>query len=282
VKVLVTGHRGRLGAVICEALASAGHEWTGFDRDEGDIRDVDALTAAARGIQAIVHLAGVADDLSEDAMEKMDVNLIGTWSVLVAAEAAQVERVIYFSSGKALGMTERIPDYLPIDDEHPARPTEAYGLSKLLSEDMCEAVTRRTGIATVCLRPVAVFDVADYARWEAFLASDRPTVDVPWHMGVFVDVRDVAQATVLALSKPETGHARLLLCGEDSALDGDSRELARKRLPSVPWKGSVPEDPHAPLVSSKSARALLGWRPVHRWDSRARASTDRSDLSVRG
>jgi nucleoside-diphosphate-sugar epimerase len=156
-KVLVTGHRGRLGGAVGEALVGAGHEWVGFDLDEGDIRDHAALTEAAAGCEAIVHLAGLADDMSDDQMEKMSVNAMGTWSVLLAAEAAGIERIVNFSSGKAIGMTERLPDYVPIDDDHPAISTKDYGLSKLFSEDMCEAFTRRTGATTVCLRPVAVF-----------------------------------------------------------------------------------------------------------------------------
>ena len=266
-KILVTGHRGRLGAAVGTALEEAGHGWVGFDLQEGDVRDLDAVTAAARDADVIVHLAGLADDMSEDPMEKMSVNTLGTWSVLLAAEAVGVERVINFSSGKALGMTERLPDYLPIDDEHPAEPTQPYGLAKLISEDMCEAFTRRTGIVTVCLRPVAVFDEADYRRWKDFLGSEEPTSGVPWHMGVFVDVRDTAAAAVCALTRPKEGHCRVLLCAEDAALERESRELAGERMPSVPWPGEG-SDPHAAFVDCSGARQILGWRPRYRWDAR--------------
>lgn len=265
-RVLVTGHRGRLGGAVGAALERAGHEWAGFDLDEGDVRDPAAVTAAARGAEAIVHLAGLADDVSDDQMAKMSVNALGTWSVLLAAEAAGVGRVVNFSSGKALGMTERLPDYAPIDDDHPATPTRAYGLAKLISEDMCEAFTRRTGIPTVCLRPVAVFDGDDYRRWEEQLAAEEPSVDEPWHMGVFVDVRDTADAAVLALTEPPSGHVRLLLCADDPAIDGDSAELARRRMPSVAWRGG--SDGRDSFVDCALAKRVLGWQPRHRWDGR--------------
>jgi nucleoside-diphosphate-sugar epimerase len=268
VRVLVTGHRGRLGGAITAALEAAGHTWTGFDVQEGDIRDVDAVTAAAAGCEAVIHLAGLADDMSDDEMEKMSVNVLGTWSVLLAAEAVGARRVVNFSSGKALGMTERVPEYLPIDDDHPARPTKAYGLSKLISEDLCDAVTRRTGIATVCLRPVAVFDDADYPRWESVLAGETPTVDVPWHMGVFVDVRDTADAAVLALTQPERGHVRLLLCADDPAIAGGSRQAAAERLPSVPWRDDLADGERTALVLSRGAKDVLGWAPARRWAPR--------------
>jgi len=267
-RVLVTGHRGRLGASICAALEGAGHAWVGFDRDEGDIRDRTAVEVAAEEADAIVHLAGLADDMSDDPMEKMSVNVLGTWSVLLAAEAVGAGRVVNFSSGKALGMTERVPDYLPIDDDHPARPTEAYGLSKLISEDLCEATTRRTGIVTVCLRPVAVFGREDYPRWERALTEEVPTVGRPWHMGVFVDVRDTAAAAVAALTQPAEGHARLLLCGEDIAANGLTQQLVEERLPGTPWRGGSDRDPKAALIDSSRATEVLGWRPRHRWADR--------------
>jgi nucleoside-diphosphate-sugar epimerase len=266
--VLVTGHRGRLGGAVGEALVAAGLEWTGFDLDEGDIRDHAAVARAAAGCGAIVHLAGLADDISDDSMEKMSVNAIGTWSVLLAAESAGVGRIVNFSSGKAIGMTERLPDYVPIDDGHPAISTADYGLSKLFSEDMCEAFTRRTGATTVCLRPVAVFGPDDYSRWETFLADEETTVDVPWHMGVFVDLRDTADAAVLALAEGLTGHHRLLLCADDIAAEGRTEDLVRERMPSVPWRGPLPVDDRTALVGNGGAKRILGWQPARRWDSR--------------
>jgi UDP-glucose 4-epimerase len=271
-RVLVTGHRGRLGRVVSDALGAAGHECAGFDLDEGDIRDVEAVSAAAQGVEAIVHLAGLADDLSDDPMAKMSVNTVGTWSVLLAAEAAGAKRVVNFSSGKALGMTERVPEYLPIDDDHPARPTLPYGLSKLISERMCEAVTERAGIVTVCLRPVAVFFEADYARWDEVLAAEEETVGVPWHMGVFVDARDCASAAVAGLTRPASGHLRALLCAADIAAEEDSRELARRRLPATPWRGRDDRPVRAALIDCGNAETVLGWRPEHTWAHRPGAT----------
>jgi UDP-glucose 4-epimerase len=263
--VLVTGHRGRLGASICAVLERERHTWVGFDRDEGDIRDVAAVTAAAQGADAVMHLAGLADDMSDDPMEKMSVNVLGTWSVLLAAEAAGARRVVNFSSGKALGMRDVPPAYLPIDDDHPAQPTDAYGLSKLLSEHLCEAVTRRSGIVTVCLRPVAVFTEEHYARWAEFLATETPTVGKPWHMGVYVDVQDTAEAALLALTRPGSGHIRLLICADDIAADGPSRDLAAARLPDVPWRDRPGRAPEAALVDASGAKDVLGWQPRRRW-----------------
>ena len=74
--------------------------------------------------------------------------------------------MISFSSAQVFGIAEgeRLPDYFPVDDAHPRRAARPYGLSKLLGEDLCAGFTSRTGIPTVCLRPVAVWDQARLAR----------------------------------------------------------------------------------------------------------------------
>ena len=74
----------------------------------------------------------------------MAVNVLGTWHVLLAAEAAGAGRVISFSSAQVFGIAEgeRLPDYFPVDDAHPRRAMRPYGLSKRLGEDLCEGFTR--------------------------------------------------------------------------------------------------------------------------------------------
>ncbi len=59
-----------------------------------------------------------------------------------------------FWAGFAEG--EGLPDYLPVDDNHPLRAARPYALSKRLAEEMCAAWTARTGIPTIVLRPVMI------------------------------------------------------------------------------------------------------------------------------
>lgn len=85
----------------------------------------------------------------------MAVNVLGTWHVLLAAEAAGAGQVVYFSSGQVFGLAEgeRLPDYFLVDDAHPRRAMRPYGLSKCLAEDLCAGFTARTGVPSVALRP---------------------------------------------------------------------------------------------------------------------------------
>ena len=115
----------------------------------------------------------------------MAVNVLGTWHVLLAAEAAGVGRVVYFSSGQVFGIAEgeRLPDYFPVDDAHPRRAMRPYGLSKCLAEDLCAGFTARTGIPSVSLRPAWVLDPGMYQQIEARWRAD-PRVGMDADLGV--------------------------------------------------------------------------------------------------
>ena len=198
VRVLVTGHLGHVGDPVAGYLARAGHEVVGFDRGAGDeLLNLASVRHAAAGCDAIVHLAALAHDTAGTPEQIMAVNVLGTWHVLLAAEAAGVRRVIHFSSAQVFGIAEgeRFPDYFPVDDAHPRRAMRAYGLSKCLAEDMCAGFTARTSVPTVSLRPVWVWDPDMYRQIEAGWAAAADAEWVPyWEYGAFVDVRDVAMA----------------------------------------------------------------------------------------
>lgn len=270
-KVFVTGNQGRIGSVVAAQLVEQGHTVVGFDRANGDdMRHGQAVRQAAVGCDAAIHLASLLGGPKDDPDETMSVSLMGTWHMLQAAQAEQMQRVVYFSSVNALGifMGQKAPDYLPIDDEHPPRPGSPYGISKRLAEEMCRHFTEKTGIATLCLRPPAVWAPDTYAQIRAWRAEEperewKPT----WEYGAFCDVRDVAAAAVLGLTCPAPGHVTLLLCADDISSERPSREMAKLVHPDVPWRGG-PEyetDPFRALVDNRRAKTVLGWQPQHRW-----------------
>lgn len=270
-KILVTGNKGRIGSVIERQLLGQGHTVVGFDRADGsDIRDGQAVRTAAQGCDAVIHLASLLGRPDDDPDETMAVGVLGTWHVLMAAKEQQMQRVVYFSSVNALGifMGEKEPDYLPIDDAHPPRPGRPYGIAKRLAEEMCHHFTEETGIATVCLRPPAVFFAESIARVRAW-RSEQPDFEMNpfWEYGAFCHAEDVARAAVLALSCPDPGHVTILLCADDVSSDQPSRALAQKVHPSVPWRGGAEyeAEPRRALLSNARAKKVLGWRPQYRW-----------------
>jgi UDP-glucose 4-epimerase len=271
VRVLITGHRGKVGAYVVDQLQSRGHTVVGFDLAEGaDLLDLEALKRAAHGSDAVVHLGALAHDSAGTPEQIMAVNVLGTWHVLLAAEAAGAGRVIHFSSVQALGIAEgeRLPDYFPIDDAHPRRATRPYGLSKRLAEDLCQGFTARTGIATLSLRPVTVWEPEDYGRVrQQREVQPRSEWEPYWEYGGFVDVRDVAMAVEDALEAQLTGHHRALLCAAEISASAPSLELAARLAPSVPVRDleRYTVDPWRALFDCQIAQTLLGWRPRHRW-----------------
>jgi nucleoside-diphosphate-sugar epimerase len=271
VRILVTGHRGHVGAPVAAYLRSLGHDVTGFDRADGhDLLDLPAVRRAARDAEAIVHLGALAHDTAGTPEDIMSVNVQGTWHVLLAAGEERARRVIHFSSAQVFGTAEgeQPPAYLPVDDAHPRRAMRPYGLSKRLAEDMCAGWTARTGIPTVSLRPVWVLDPGMYERLRRQWRADPESEWTPfWEFGAIVDVRDVAAAVELALTAPLDGHHRFLLCADRIAATEPSLAMAARLAPNVPVRdsGRFEQDPWRALVDCSAARRVLGWQPKYRW-----------------
>jgi farnesol dehydrogenase len=128
--VLLTGGTGYLGGRVAAALAAAGHEVrclcrpgresaapAGTHPVRGDVLDEGSVAAALRGCDALVHMAAMVKRWAPDREEFDRVNVGGTESVLRAAAAAGVGRILYTSSIVALGPTtggvadeDRAPD----------------------------------------------------------------------------------------------------------------------------------------------------------------------------
>jgi UDP-glucose 4-epimerase len=273
-RILVTGHRGNVGALVTQHLAGLGHDVTGFDLADGDdLLDLAQGQRAAAGCAAVVHLGALAHDFAGSPERIMAVNVLGTWHALLAAEQAGAERFVHFSSAQVFGIAggERLPDYFPLDDAHPRRAMHAYGLSKILAEDLCAGFTARTSIPTVSLRPVHVWHPDWYEEIEARWRSEPAAEWEPfWEFGAFVDVRDVAGAVELALTVPLSGHHRALLCAADIAATRPSLAIAAQLAPDVPVKNPAryQADPWRALVDCSVAHNVLGWHPSFTWSSR--------------
>jgi nucleoside-diphosphate-sugar epimerase len=208
-RVLLTGSSGVVGRSACAALTAAGWQVRPFDLADGqDLRDPSAVLDAMAGCDVAVHAGALAHDSAGSAADIVATNVLGSWHVLVAAEAHGLSRVVSFSSAQVFGFAEGegSPAYLPVDDDHPVRASRPYGMSKRLAEEMCQAWTTRTGIPTVVLRPVMVLTDESLAVHSAETAE----------LGAFVHVADVADAVVRALAVDLHGHHRLTLCGPGS------------------------------------------------------------------
>ncbi|SFT43436.1 uronate dehydrogenase [Geodermatophilus amargosae] len=160
--VLLTGAAGEIGTVLREGLPERGWAVRGLDVVEvgeprpgeevlvADVTDLDALTAAAQGAAAVVHMAGIPGESDWAAIAHANVE--GTYCVLEAARRADVGRVVLASSNHATGYTGRPASGLLREDDGLPRPDTYYGVSKVTLEALGSLYADRYGLDVVCLR----------------------------------------------------------------------------------------------------------------------------------
>jgi uronate dehydrogenase len=158
--VLLTGAAGGLGTLMRELLPAHGYELRLLDRlpVEGapdaitaDLADGEALREAVRGVDAIIHLAGISLEASFEKI--LRANIEGTYNLYEAARAEGVPRIVFASSNHAVGFTPRPlgqDPLIPIDTPH--RPDTFYGLSKSFGEDLAQLYWDKYGLETVSVR----------------------------------------------------------------------------------------------------------------------------------
>jgi UDP-glucose 4-epimerase len=298
-RVLVTGGAGRLGRYVVQELAGR-CQVSVLDRQEQaaapvdlpvhiplvqfpvDVLDLDALRPAMRGQHAVVHLAAIDSSVTEPPEVVFDANVRGTWNVLHAAAEAGVGRVVICSSSSATGLdytNPRLPPvYLPIDEDHPLRPSQAYGLSKQLDELIAQSFGSRGGMEVVCLRPawvlfpVSVRRVLDHQRDAVPQASPltpgRHREPLPL-LRSYVDPADAARAFRLALELPTTPYLVFIITAADTFEPEPTllhlEKVYGKPLPRVAKPEIYAENPHASAFDISRAREILGWSPSSNW-----------------
>ncbi|MFG2499686.1 NAD-dependent epimerase/dehydratase family protein [Streptomyces sp. NPDC048441] len=158
--ILLTGAAGGLGTLMRGLLPAHGYELRLLDVRpiEGepdaitaDLADKKALRDAVRGVDAIIHLAGISLESSFDKI--LRANIEGTYNLYEAAREEGVSRIVFASSNHAVGFTPRpVGDdpLIPVDVTH--RPDTFYGLSKSFGEDLAQLYWDKHGLETVSVR----------------------------------------------------------------------------------------------------------------------------------
>ena len=179
-KILVTGGAGFIGSHLVDRLVqtNAG-QVTVLDnfsrgREEhlvrsrskievvrGDIRDRTSLQNVMNGVDLVFHLAAQSNVLGavKDLDYSFETNVVGTFEVLRAADAAGVKRIIFSSSREVYGE----PTSLPVAETAPIAPKNAYGISKATGEMYCRLFADR-GTEVIVLRLANVYGTRDRDR----------------------------------------------------------------------------------------------------------------------
>lgn len=278
-RVLVTGGAGFIGSFVVDQLRSAGHEAVIFDVRHsphhapgevptviGDVLDFDSVREAARGCDAIAHLAAAADvgEVAKDPESAERLNARGTFNVLEAAREEGVERVIYASTIWVYSEADgHVDEDVPL---HP--PAHLYTATKLAGELYCRSYSELFGLDTTILR----FGIPYGPR-------ARPAAVVPSFVGKalagealsiagtgeqtrrFVYVEDLAEGVVRALA-PVAANRTYNLVGSEDVSIRQIADTVRSLVGDVEIEhtpGRAGDFSGGAEISGERARRELGW-----------------------
>ena len=278
-KVMVTGGSGFIGSHVVDKLRDKGIEVRVYDmvvpshrKDieyyQGSILDLTALGAAMCGVDAVYHLAAIADvkDVYEEPYYSESINVRGVINVLEAARRAKVKRLIYgstvwvYSEVKQTEVDETTPLYAP---------AHFYTATKLAGEYYFQSYGKLYGLETTILRYGIPYGprARDGAVIPIFvkkaLAGEPLTIAGDGlQFRRFIYVEDLAEGNVLAL-KSVAINKIYNIDGSEKVSIKQIAETIKKILGNVriEYTASRPGDFSGKEASIELAKNELGWQP---------------------
>lgn len=280
-KVLITGGSGFIGSHIVDKLRERGVRVRIFDammpafrRDEnieyyqGSILDFNALLFASCGVDAVMHLAAVADvkDVYDEPHYAEAINVRGVINILESARRAGVKRVIYGSTTWVYSEA----DCDNVDETTPLHaPTHLYTATKLTGEYYCQSYSKLYGLETTILRYGIPYGprARDGAVIPTFvrkaLSGESITIAGDGsQFRKFIYVEDLAEGNVLALQSIAKNKI-YNLDGKERITIKQVAETIRDLLGNIKIECAAarPGDFSGKNVSSELAKKELGWEP---------------------
>jgi UDP-glucose 4-epimerase len=299
VRVLVTGGAGYIGSIVAAQLLGDGHDVVVLDNlatghadavpEGAEFHELSVFDAGKvlSGVDAVIHFAAkslVGESMTDPAGYWHN-NVAGTLALLDEMRAHHVSRIVFSSSAATYGdQTE-----MPIAETAAARPSSAYGATKLAVDLALGDYARCYGIAAVSLR---YFNVAGALVDGVLLGERHPTethlipnalraadgigpelslfgTDYPTPDGTcvrdYVHVVDLADAHVRALATAEAGVHTVLNLGSGTGYSVrqvlDAVEQVTGRAVPVREAGRRAGDPAVLVASNERASAVLHWQP---------------------
>jgi UDP-glucose-4-epimerase GalE len=304
-RVLVTGGAGYVGSHAAKLLAASGHDvWVLDSLAEGhraavgklplivaDLLDQTTITTTLRSnrIDAVMHFAAfayVGVSVREPAKYYHN-NIVGTLALLDAMRAADVRRIVFSSTCATYG----IPTKVPITEDHPQRPINPYGFTKLAIEHALADYAHAYGLGYAALRyfnasgaaadgtigedhdpethliPLVLQVALGQREHVDVFGTDYPTPDGTC-IRDYIHVDDLAAAHLLALQNLDDGTALKLNLGTGRGVSVQQvvdicREVTGHQIPTreCPRREG---DPPELIADPAAAKRELSWEAKHR------------------
>ena len=305
-KLLVTGGAGYIGSVVAQQLLDAGHEVSVLDDlsrghagaippgaahiEVGLLDEPRVHEALGGGFAGVLHFAALALVGESEAHPERywRNNVLGTLNLIDAMRAHRIQRLVFSSTCATYGA----PETVPMREDEPTNPVNAYGDSKLAVDRMLATESRANGLGATSLRYFNVAgargDQGEHHEPETHLiplileaaAGRRPYIsvygtDYPTRDGTavrdYIHVEDLGAAHLLALDAIQPGEHRIYNLGTgtgytvkevvDAARRVTGREIVAHEEPRRPG------DPPQLVAAAERARDELGWVPKHGLDT---------------
>lgn len=205
----------------------------------------------------------------------MEINTMGSYYVMDAARRLGIKKVIAASSYFVLGIgfrlsgTSFMPEYLPMDEDHPLLPEDTYSLSKVLGEEIYKAFCRAYDMRVVAMRLLGVY----YYNWpknthtfnvEVPAATEEDKGYLISNTYQYVDARDIAIFTKLSIEADNLNPFEAFYVSTDTKYTEPTAVIAARRWPFLAEKAkNIPGTEG--LISIKKAEKLLGFKPQYSW-----------------
>jgi UDP-glucose-4-epimerase GalE len=298
--ILVTGGAGYIGGHTADAIEksghaaiiydnlSAGHRWAVGSKTliEADLADKLSIRRAVEQyrIEAVIHFAAHAyvGESVTDPRKYFQNNAVNTLNLLDVMLDLGVKYIVYSSTCATYG----IPEKLPIPEEHPQRPVNPYGESKVFIERVLHWYEKAYGLRWVALRyfnaagasgqlgechdpethliPLAIEAALTGVPLSVF-GTDYPTEDGT-AVRDYIHVDDLASAHIAALeylTKKGTSRAFNLGTGRGHSVREVLEMVEQFSKIAVPHRAAArrPGDPAVLVADNRAAIELLGWKP---------------------
>ena len=294
--VLVTGAGGFIGSHLVELLVSQGARVRAFVRYNsrgdlgllrlasaetlqqietvfGDLRDSAAVAQAMDGMQYVFHLgAAISIPYSyQHPRDAVDINVIGTLNVLMAARQARPDVVVHTSTSEVYGTAQ----FVPMTESHPLQGQSPYSASKIGADKLVESFHRSFGVPAVTVRPFNAYGPRQSTRAVIPTIITQALSGDVVRLGALDPTRDFTFVTDLAngfLKAAESPAAIGREVNVSSSFDISIGDLAHKIIAMVGRDVKLvsedqrfrPEQSEVRRLygDSSLARHLIGWEPT--------------------